>query len=89
MPEDNAGNPFDGSGTEVGADGIRRYTGLQRNVVVLLRETVQRHPDRTAVVELDGPAVTYAELWARAARVAGGLPFTLKVAPQVTVSEAV
>ncbi len=25
--------PFDRSGTEVGADGVRRYTGLHRNVV--------------------------------------------------------
>jgi long-chain acyl-CoA synthetase len=65
--------PFDRCATEVGPDGIRRYTGLQRNVVDLLRGTVQCHPDRTAVVELDGPSVTYAELWARAARVAGGL----------------
>jgi long-chain acyl-CoA synthetase len=68
-----AQNPFDSSGTETSPDGIRRYTGLRRNVVVLLRETVQRHPDRPAVVELDGPSVSYAELWARAARVAGGL----------------
>ncbi|MCW2577095.1 MAG: putative fatty-acid--CoA ligase, partial [Modestobacter sp.] len=73
MPEQNAANPFDSSGTEVCADGIRRYTGLQRNVVVLLRETVERFPDRTAVIELDGPSVTYAELWERAGRVAGGL----------------
>ena len=69
MPE----GPFDSSGIEVGADGIRRYTGLLRNVVVLLRETVERFPDRTAVVELDGPSVSYAQLWDRAARVAGGL----------------
>jgi len=73
VPEENAASPFDNSGMEVGADGIRRYTDLQRNIVVLLRETVERHPDRTAVVELDGPSVTYAQLWERAARVAGGL----------------
>jgi long-chain acyl-CoA synthetase len=73
VPEQNAANPFDSSGTEVCADGIRRYTGLQRNVVVLLREIVERFPDRTAVIELDGPSVTYAELWERAGRVAGGL----------------
>jgi acyl-CoA synthetase (AMP-forming)/AMP-acid ligase II len=65
--------PFDSSGIEVGADGIRRYTGLHRNVVALLRDTVARFGDRTAVVELDGPAVTYAELAERAGRVAGGL----------------
>jgi acyl-CoA synthetase (AMP-forming)/AMP-acid ligase II len=65
--------PFDPSGIEVGADGIRRYTGLHRNVVALLRDTVERCGNRTAVVELDGPSVTYAELWERAGRVAGGL----------------
>jgi long-chain acyl-CoA synthetase len=66
-------SPFDSSGTEVGPDGVRRYTGLLRNVVVLLRETVERFPDRPAVVELDGPSVSYAELAERASRVAGGL----------------
>ncbi|TFV47801.1 long-chain fatty acid--CoA ligase [Blastococcus sp. TF02A-35] len=65
--------PFDTSGIEVGADGIKRYTGLTANVVTLLKETVERHGDRTAVVELNGPTATYAELWDRARRVAGGL----------------
>ncbi|WP_448627647.1 class I adenylate-forming enzyme family protein [Geodermatophilus sp. URMC 64] len=72
--------PFDTSGTEVGSDGIRRYTGLHRNLVAMLRDTVQRHPDRTAVVEPGGPSATYAELWDRARRVAGGLR-DLGVAP--------
>src|SRR6476469_7459593 len=66
-------SPFDTSGIEVGADGIKRYTGLQRNVVDLLQHTVKRYPELTAVVELGGPSVTYAELWDRARRVAGGL----------------
>ncbi|WP_249933117.1 AMP-binding protein [Blastococcus sp. CCUG 61487] len=66
-------SPFDTTGIEVGADGIRRYTGLPRTVVDMLRSTVERHPDRTAIVELGGPSVTYAELWDRALRVAGGL----------------
>src|SRR3954452_16099059 len=65
--------PFDTSGIEVGVDGIRRYVGLQRNVVAMLRSTVERYPERTAVVELGGLSVTYAELWDRALRVAGGL----------------
>jgi acyl-CoA synthetase (AMP-forming)/AMP-acid ligase II len=73
VPEQIAASPFDSRGTEASPDGVRRYTGLQRNVVVLLRETVERFPDRPAVVELDGPSVTYAQLWERAARVAGGL----------------
>jgi len=66
-------SPFDTSGIEVGADGIRRYTGLHRNLVAMLRETAERYPERTAVVELDGPSATYAELWDRARRIAGGL----------------
>ena len=65
--------PFDRVGTEVGADGIRRYEGLPRNVVSMLRTTVERNPDRTAVIELGGPSVTYAQLWERARRIAGGL----------------
>ncbi|MGZ4571948.1 MAG: class I adenylate-forming enzyme family protein [Blastococcus sp.] len=66
-------SPFDTSGIRVGADGIRRYEGLPRNVVQMLREVVERYPDRTAIVELGGPSATYAELWERARRVAGGL----------------
>ena len=54
----------------------RRHQALHRaarNVVALFRETVERNPDRPAVVELDGPRVSYAELAERASRVAGGL----------------
>ena len=66
-------SPFDSSGTEIGDDGIRRYTGLPRNVVAMLRASVERYPERTAAVELGGPRVTYAQLWDGARRVAGGL----------------
>src|SRR3954471_9237909 len=65
--------PFDRSGTEVGPDGIRRYTGLPQNLVQMLRTSLDRHPDHPALVELGGDRVTYAQLWDRAARVAGGL----------------
>jgi acyl-CoA synthetase (AMP-forming)/AMP-acid ligase II len=65
--------PFDSSGIEVGADGLRRYTGLPRNLVTMLRTVVERFPERTAVVELGGPSLTYAQLWERSMRVAGGL----------------
>jgi long-chain acyl-CoA synthetase len=65
--------PFDRSGTEVGADGIRRYTGLPQNLLHMLRTSVDRHPDTPALVELGGDRVTYAEVWERSARVAGGL----------------
>jgi long-chain acyl-CoA synthetase len=73
VPDSATASPFDTSGTETGPDGIRRYTGLPRTVVALFRDTVERFGDRTAVVELGGPSVTYAQLWDRARRVAGGL----------------
>src|SRR6476661_10653054 len=66
-------SPFDTSGIRVDADGIRRYEGLRRTVVQMLREVAERCPDRTAIVELGGPSATYAQLWERALRVAGGL----------------
>jgi acyl-CoA synthetase (AMP-forming)/AMP-acid ligase II len=65
--------PYDRSGTETGPDGIRRYTGLPQNLLTMLRDAVDRAPDREALVELGGERLTYRELWDRAARVAGGL----------------
>src|SRR5215213_191681 len=65
--------PFDRTGTEVGPDGIRRYTGLPQNLLQMLRGAVDAHPDSEALVELGGERVTYRQLWDRAARVAGGL----------------
>jgi acyl-CoA synthetase (AMP-forming)/AMP-acid ligase II len=73
VQQELSSGPFDASGLEVGADGIRRYLGLHRNVVALLCASADRFGERTAVTELDGPSVTYAELVARAGRVAGGL----------------
>jgi long-chain acyl-CoA synthetase len=71
--EDAVPYPYDRSGTEDGPDGIRRYTGLPRNLPAMLRGSVDRFPDRDALVELGGERVTYRQLWDRAARVAGGL----------------
>jgi acyl-CoA synthetase (AMP-forming)/AMP-acid ligase II len=65
--------PFDGTGTEVGPDGIRRYTGLPQNLVQMLRAAVDAQPDAEALVELGGERITYRQLWDRASRVAGGL----------------
>ena len=65
--------PFDESGVETDAGGVRRYTVLPDSVVALLRSTVEDRPDHEAVVELDGPRVSYRQLWDGAARVAGGL----------------
>ena len=65
--------PFDRTGTEVGPDGIRRYTDLPQNLLQMLRSAVDGSPDAEALVELGGDRVTYRQLWERAARVAGGL----------------
>ncbi len=73
MQHDRGHQPFDTSGIETGADGIRRYTGLRRNVVALLSDVAGRYPERTAVVEFGGGSVTYAELLERGRRVAAGL----------------
>ncbi|MDK3255569.1 class I adenylate-forming enzyme family protein [Blastococcus capsensis] len=65
--------PFDESGVERDADGIKRYVDLPDSVVAMLRASVDRDPGGEAVVEVDGPRLTYQELWAASARVAGGL----------------
>jgi long-chain acyl-CoA synthetase len=66
-------NPFDESGVERDASGRARYTGRPASLVAMLRASVERDPDATAVLEVGGPALSYGELWERAARVAGGL----------------
>jgi acyl-CoA synthetase (AMP-forming)/AMP-acid ligase II len=65
--------PFDLSGVHRGDDGLLHYEGLHPSLVHMLRETVQRVPDREALVEVGGGRLTFQELWDRAARVAGGL----------------
>src|SRR5579862_3366458 len=65
--------PFDESGIERGADGISRYGGLHSSLVAMLRDTVERAPESEAIVEVDGPRISYRQLWERAARIAGGL----------------
>jgi acyl-CoA synthetase (AMP-forming)/AMP-acid ligase II len=66
-------HPFDETGVIRDAAGIKHYTDLPASVVELLHRTVQERPDQEAVVELDGPRLTYRELWDRSGRVAGGL----------------
>jgi acyl-CoA synthetase (AMP-forming)/AMP-acid ligase II len=61
------------SGVERGADGIAHYTGRPQSLVHMLRASVDRDPEADAVVEVDGERVTFAQLWERASRVAGGL----------------
>jgi acyl-CoA synthetase (AMP-forming)/AMP-acid ligase II len=72
-PLERGAAPFDTSGITRGDDEIARYDHLHPSVVAMVRASVERHPDVEAVVEVGGERVTYAELWERAARVAGGL----------------
>jgi long-chain acyl-CoA synthetase len=68
------GGIFDLTGVTRGPDGIKRYEGLPRNLVHMLRAAVDQHGPDEAVVETGGgPRLSYTELWDRAARVAGGL----------------
>ena len=64
---------FDMSGIERGPDGIARYVDRPESLLTMLRATVERYADREALAELDGDRITFAELWERSARVAGGL----------------
>jgi long-chain acyl-CoA synthetase len=66
-------HPFDESGVERDAAGIKHYVDLPDSVVAMLRASVERDPSAEAVVEVDGPRLTYQELWDASARVAGGL----------------
>jgi acyl-CoA synthetase (AMP-forming)/AMP-acid ligase II len=70
---DRGRNPFDRSGTVLGDDGITRYTGLPTSLVKMLQDRAAACPDTDAVIELDGPTLTYRELMERSARFAGGL----------------
>ena len=72
-PASRGRNPFDTTGVERGDDGIKRYAGRPSSLVHMLRATVDRDRDATAVAEVGGESLTYGELWDRASRVAGGL----------------
>jgi long-chain acyl-CoA synthetase len=65
--------PFDQSGIVRGPDGIQRYQGLASSLVTMLRSSVEKAPNSEAIVEADGPRITYRELWDRSSRIAGGL----------------
>ena len=68
------GGIFDLTGVTRGPDGIKRYEGLPRNLVHMFRAAVDQEGAAEAVVEAGGgPRLSYATLWDRAARVAGGL----------------
>jgi long-chain acyl-CoA synthetase len=65
--------PFDNSGIRRGHDGVKRFEGLADSLVAMLRAAVDSSPRAEAIVEVDGPRVSFVELWERATRVAGGL----------------
>jgi long-chain acyl-CoA synthetase len=65
--------PFDESGIRRDDHGVKHYDQVPGSLVELLRDSVHKAAGREAVVELDGPRLTYRELWDAAARVAGGL----------------
>jgi long-chain acyl-CoA synthetase len=68
------GGVFDMTGVTRGLDGIKRYAGLPPNLVHMLRTAVEGQGATEAVAETGGgPRLSYASLWDRAARVAGGL----------------
>ena len=64
--------PFDSRGVERLDDGVKHYRGLPSSVLGMLGDSVRRSPDTEAVAVVDGPRVTYPQLWDRAVRVAGG-----------------
>ena len=53
--------------------GVFRYEGLEPCLAELLDRSALRFAQRTAAVDRSGRGITYRELWAAAARVAGGL----------------
>lgn len=65
--------PFATVGVTRDADGVPRFSDLPVSLVAGLRSVVRGSPDEEAVVELGGERLTYAQLWDRASRVAGGL----------------
>ena len=73
QPAARGRNPFDTSGVQRGADGVSRYGGRPASLVEMLRTSVERYPDLEAIAEVGGDSLTFALLWDRAARVAGGL----------------
>ncbi|MEV6201575.1 AMP-binding protein [Streptomyces sp. NPDC051771] len=73
IPLSRSRNPFPQEGLARGADEVLRYTGVPATLLDVLRTHVDARPDAEAVVELGGDRLTYAQLWQRAARVAGGL----------------
>ena len=56
-----------------GADGILHYGDLDPALAELLDIRAHRYADREAIIEIDGPRLTYRELWTSASKIAGAL----------------
>ena len=56
-----------------GADGILHYGDLNPALTELLDIRAHRYADREAIIEIDGPRLTYRELWTSASKIAGAL----------------
>ena len=68
-----ANSHFDLRGIERGPGGALRYVGRPSSLVEMLHDSVDRAPDDEALIEVDGPRLTFRQVWEEAARVAGGL----------------
>jgi long-chain acyl-CoA synthetase len=66
-------NPFDEEGVRRDANGLASYVERPASLVELLRTSVERDSEATAIVQLGGETLSYGQLWERSARVAGGL----------------
>lgn len=66
-------NPFPRSGLTRDDRGVARYVDVPATLGEMLYAHVEMRPDAEAVVEIGGARLTYAQLWERAERVAGGL----------------
>jgi non-ribosomal peptide synthetase component F len=72
-PAPRGRNPFSQEGVERGPDGVLRYTNRPPSLIALLENAAKRNPEAVAVAEIGGRRLTYGELHARCAAVAGGL----------------
>jgi acyl-CoA synthetase (AMP-forming)/AMP-acid ligase II len=65
--------PFATHGIYRDEHGVARYEDLPSSLVTVLRHWAEETPESDAVIEVGGPRLSYRELYAQAARVAGGL----------------
>ncbi|BBX32915.1 putative fatty-acid-CoA ligase [Mycolicibacterium mageritense DSM 44476 = CIP 104973] len=66
-------DPFPRTGVVRDDAGVPYYAHVPATLGAVLRAHVAARPDSEAVVEVRGDRLTYAQLWERASRVAGGL----------------